>query len=194
MKLIVGLGNPGDTYAHTRHNAGRLLVEYIAARESARFFKKKATPAFLAQTEWDKEEVLLAVPATFMNLSGEAVAPLLAHFKINPKKDLLAVVDDAALPFGRLRLRSRGSDGGHNGLKSIQQVIGSSDYARLRIGIAPGEDSEISLEEYVLSGFNAREKKVLPEILQKGYEACCLWATRPMAAAMNVINPLNKKG
>ena len=192
MKLIVGLGNPGQGYAATRHNAGRRLIEYIASHRPLAFSKKKSLYVSIASLEWDGQPVTLAFPEVFMNLSGTAVHQLVNHLSIDPKKNLLIVVDDFALPFGHLRLRSRGSDGGHNGLKSIHQTLGSSEYARLRLGI--GRPSlapplgEASFEKYVLSSFNSKEKKDLEAFLERGVQACRLWVTQPIERAMNVIN------
>lgn len=185
MKLIVGLGNPGDRYSDTRHNAGRRLVEFAAKRQGVSFSKKKAFEASFVTLDWEGQPVTLAYPETFMNVSGKAVFALVRHFEIDPRKNLLIVVDDIALPLGRLRLRARGSDGGHNGLKSIQEVLGE-EYPRLRLGIGCETTGEV--EDYVLSPFRPAEKKILKEVLEKGYEACRLWVSQPFSAAMNVVN------
>ena len=187
MKLIIGLGNPGEAYANTRHNAGRRLMEFVASYYGLKFLKKRKLRASLASFEWEKTPVTFAYPETFMNLSGEAVLALVRSFSLDWKKDLLIVVDDSALPFGRLRLRSRGSDGGHNGLKSICQHLGGSDYARLRMGI-DSPSKNIPLEEYVLSPFDSDEKKELRDFLEKGLEASKCWALNPIHQAMNIVN------
>ncbi len=123
-----------------------------------------------------------------MNESGEAVRRLAGHFKIDFKSELLVVVDDAALPFGRLRLRARGSDGGHRGLRSIESALGSQDYARLRVGIAPAKPVEEPLEKYVLRSFKSEEERKLGEILRRGIESCKLWVTGPIERAMDQTN------
>lgn len=195
MKLIVGLGNPGDVYTRTRHNIGRRLVESIAAREKAPFSAKKSQKAALAEVNWDLP-VLLAFPLTFMNLSGEAVAALVKYRKIDATRDLLIVVDDIALPFGKFRLRGEGSAGGHNGLASIEAHLGSRTYARLRIGIgARGEgdvpglaNREEPLRDYVLGAFKPAEEKRMKDLLSCGAEACRSWASEPLANAMNRTN------
>ena len=135
MKLIVGLGNPGAKYASTRDNIGRQLIESLARKQRVSFSKKKALQASVVEMDWEGRPVVLAYPETFMNVSGETISSLTQHFSINPQSHLLIAVDDFALPFAKLRLRSRGSDGGHNGLKSITQILGSSYYAMLRLVI-----------------------------------------------------------
>jgi PTH1 family peptidyl-tRNA hydrolase len=128
-----------------------------------------------------------------MNESGEAVRRLVAHFGIHFKSDLLVVMDDAALPLGRLRLRASGEDGGHLGLRSIERALGSQGYARLRIGIMPSHPTASSLEEFVLSPFEADEKHRLEEILRRSVASCRLWVTGSMAKAMDYTNkPLDR--
>ncbi len=194
MKLIVGLGNPGIQYEGTRHNIGRVLVESIGKDLHVAFSKKRRLNAEVAESSWDQTPFLLAFPEVFMNVSGQAIQLLAAHYGIQPETDLLIVIDEFALPFGRLRLRPRGQDAGHNGLKSIDQVLGHQNYARLRLGIGLPADGEIRqevpLEEYVLNSFEEKERKALPAMLQKGREACRLWLTRPIEEAMNTVNAL----
>jgi PTH1 family peptidyl-tRNA hydrolase len=190
-KLIVGLGNPGDAYAETRHNAGRRLIEFIVSRHSIRFSKKTKLNAFVVSFSWEGHEVVLAYPDLFMNLSGAGVRKLVEHFSIVPGKNLLIAVDDVALPFGSLRLRSRGSDGGHNGLKSVNAELQNSGYARLRLGVGRQEKKDellMPLEEYVLSPFSKTEKKQIPAFLERGYEACRLWISQTIDKAMNNVN------
>ena len=191
MKLIIGLGNPGIRYTGTRHNAGRLLVEFLAKSEGLKWRREKALQASVAKTLWGSEEVMLARPEVFMNLSGEPVSLLMRRTRVDASQDLLIVVDDVALPFGKWRLRGKGSDGGHNGLKSITLLLGSSVYPRLRMGIAPAESAEKiqDMAGYVLESFESREKTALSQVLEKGGEACRVWASKPMAAAMNIVNP-----
>lgn len=196
MKLIIGLGNPGAEYTHTRHNIGRRLIESIVERERAVFSFPKSLQAAVASTQWAGKAIYLAYPLIYMNLSGEAVAMLTAHFKIKSLDDLLIVVDDIALPFGKFRLRGEGSSGGHNGLLSIEECLESWEYPRLRIGIGTFEDrhSEKSagakelLKDYVLSVFDSDEEKRMEELLTTGQKACRSWALEPLAKAMNWIN------
>ncbi len=193
MRLVVGLGNSGTQYADTRHNAGRRLIDFIAAKHALEFSKKKSLKASVSSFVWEGQDVTLARPETFMNLSGEAVSCLVRHFEIEIPKDLLILVDDMALPFGRIRLRSKGTDGGHNGLKSVEQTLQTQAYARLRLGIG-GRDAEKSApledgyQDYVLSPFAAAERRGLEAFLKKGETACRLWITQPVEAAMNIVN------
>lgn len=189
MKLIVGLGNPGAQYSKTRHNIGRLLIEYLASVQlsPSRFYKK--LKASVTSLKIGREEVVIAYPEIFMNVSGAAVAALTQHYKIKASEDLLVVVDDFNIPFGKFRLRSRGSDGGHNGLKSIAAALGTSAYPRLRFGIGhPAGMPQVSCEDYVLSKFNSEEIKWLPELFRKGKAACGLWITQGIEKAMNAVN------
>jgi PTH1 family peptidyl-tRNA hydrolase len=190
MKLIVGLGNPGDEYARTRHNIGRRLLEFIAAEEGVKFASKKSQQAALASVSWNGEAVALAYPLTYMNLSGEAVSALVKYGKVEAAKDVLIVVDDIALPFGKFRLRLEGSTGGHNGLASIEERLGSREYSRLRIGIGGPEPrkSQEPLKDYVLSPFNAAEEKKMKALLECGREACRAWVLGPTTKAMNRVN------
>lgn len=196
MKLIVGLGNPGDEYARTRHNIGRRLMEFIAGEEKVKFAFKKPQKAALASVSWNGETLHLAHPLTYMNLSGEAIVALVKYWKIAASKDLLIVVDDIALPFGTFRLRGEGSSGGHNGLASIEEHLGSREYPRLRIGIGPLRNKTEAksactvepLRDYVLSAFTAAEEKKMKELLGKGIEACRAWVSEPLTRAMNRVN------
>ena len=195
MKLIVGLGKPGDAYAPTRHNIGRRLVEFIASKEKAQFTSKKNQRAALASVLWDAETVYLTHPLTYMNLSGDAVAALVKYRNIDTARDLLIVVDDVALPFGKFRMRGEGSAGGHNGLASIETCLGTRNYPRLRIGIgALAEGINVSgppeepLRDYVLSPFKSSEEKRMKELLECGEEACRAWAQEPLSKVMSRVN------
>lgn len=200
MKLILGLGNPGAEYTRTRHNIGRRLIEAIAAKEKISLASKRPLKAALAPAVWSGETVYLAYPLTYMNLSGGPAKALFAHLRIPSLKDILIVVDDIALPFGKFRLRGEGSSGGHNGLASIDESFGSSDYPRLRIGIGPREgqvrsqssEADDWLRDYVLSTFDTGEEKEMGPLLEKGVEACRFWALEPLAASMNRINAKEK--
>ncbi len=150
--LIVGLGNPGAEYAKTRHNAGFLLVEKLAARWQVDWKNERKFNARMARAERHGRRVLLCQPQTFMNSSGEAVGALMNFYQL-PLKRLLVVVDDADLPLGEIRLRAGGSSGGHHGLESIEQHLGSREFARLRIGIGR-QDGAREITDYVLSRFD----------------------------------------
>ena len=172
MKLIVGLGNPGSTYRGTRHNAGFDVLDCLAARHGLRFVKNRDAQSALAEGSIAGQEVILQMPLTYMNLSGEAVACLVRKHQL-PLSNLLVVVDDAALPFGRLRFRAEGSAGGHNGLKSIEACVQTISYARLRVGI--GDSGGGDLADYVLSSFTPEERDALPELYERAAKAVELW-------------------
>ena len=188
MKLIVGLGNPGSSYQATRHNIGRRVIETLARLDSRKLEKKSRLLSSLASLKWEGQSVTLAVPETFMNESGRPVKALVEHFSIDPSQDLLIVVDDVALPFGKLRLRPQGSDGGHNGLKSVEEFLQSDCYARLRIGIASERLSGQTLKDYVLSAFKPEEERGMASVLEAGGRACRLWTSASIAEAMNAVN------
>ena len=158
------------------------------------FFKKKSLDASLVSFDWDGYPLTIAYPETFMNLSGRPVAKLLHQLRLDPQRDLLILVDDVALPFGRLRLRGFGSDGGHNGLKSIHQALNSAYYARLRIGIGAvwdegkRETSLETLERYVLSPFPKEEERAFAKIQPKALEAARWWLSEPIDKAMSIVN------
>ena len=137
MKVIVGLGNPGAKYAGTRHNVGFEVIDYLAAAPGCSPFREKFE-AFVAEMKEGDETVLLVKPLTFMNLSGPAIAQVLAYFKIDVA-DLLIVCDDVNLPLGKLRARASGSEGGHNGLRLVAEALGTIEYARLRVGVGRGD-------------------------------------------------------
>src|SRR5437870_5053902 len=166
MRLIVGLGNPGNEYEWTRHNLGFMLIDKLAADAGA-MVKRRECRSLVASAIIENERVRLVKPQTFMNLSGEAVACLLAKYEIDDaSRSLIVVSDDLALPFGTIRLRQRGSAGGHNGLKSIISSLGTNEFIRLRIGIQP--DHAISdAKNFVLHEFTRTEKESLLESLER---------------------------
>ena len=184
MKLIVGLGNPGDEYKATRHNVGFDVVEELSRRWDVRLKSWKAI-ADLAMV--GDRGVLLAAPRTFMNASGEAVGRIAAFHKIDPA-DVLVVVDEVQLPVGRLRIRPFGSAGGHNGLKSIIQHIGEA-FPRLRIGIGRG-DPRWDLADHVLSTFGREEREVVDRAVSRAADAV---AAEGIGATMNKFNAAGDK-
>ena len=184
MKLIVGLGNPGREYEHTRHNVGFQVAEELAHRYRVTLkthAKWKARAAKIAELD---DGVLVAEPTTFMNLSGWAVREIAAFHKLAPS-DVLVVVDDADLPLGRLRLRAGGSAGGHNGLKSVIQELGTPDFPRLRVGVGrqPGE-----LKNHVLGRFSEEERAQIYAAVARAADAAELFAKENILAAMNRYN------
>lgn len=190
MKLIVGLGNPGQKYFGTRHNIGRAMVELIAAEASLKFSEKRPLKSCIASMPVEDKEILLSFPTTFMNLSGQSVQALIRSKGIDFARDLLVIVDDLDLPVGHLRLRVKGSCGGHNGLRSIEQSIGSNEFARLRIGVGhPGPGGDVS--HYVLSKFRSEEREALLGAKDRVREACSLWAFDTVESAMSVVNSSN---
>ena len=187
LSLIVGLGNPGREYARTRHNAGFLVVDRLASQWKASWRHEKKFQSQLARCERDDHRVILCKPETFMNSSGEAVAALAGFHKLQIRR-MLVVVDDADLPLGGIRLRPSGSSGGHHGLESIEQHLGSRDYARQRIGIGRGEWSAREITDYVLAPFRAGERELLEKVLQKACEQIECWLSAGVTQAMNRFN------
>ncbi|NJK79928.1 MAG: aminoacyl-tRNA hydrolase [Chloroflexaceae bacterium] len=186
MWLIVGLGNPGEQYARTRHNIGFECVERLAARHGLQFNKKRAQ-ADIAEGTIGGQRVVLARPFTFMNLSGRSVVGLKGWYKINPAEALLVIYDDLDLPFGKLRLRQRGSAGTHNGMRSIVNLMGSQDFPRLRVGIdkpPPRWDTAA----YVLGRFSTEQQEELPFIYEQVADAVELVVREGFTAAMNKYN------
>ncbi|HKP72183.1 MAG TPA: aminoacyl-tRNA hydrolase [Pyrinomonadaceae bacterium] len=167
--LIVGLGNPGAQYEWTRHNLGFLVVERLA-REAGREIKREECRALVGRAEIENRKVELAKPQTYMNLSGESVACLLRKRELKATTDLIVISDDLALPFGTLRLRPRGSSGGHNGLKSIIAQTGTDEFARLRIGIQP-EHPLADAKRYVLERFPQSMRGDVEKVLERSAEA-----------------------
>ncbi len=185
MKLIVGLGNPGAQYRQTRHNIGFAALDEIARRREVEFESAPAD-AMIAKVRDLAEPVLLAKPLTFMNLSGHAVGDLLRYFRIE-LRDLFVVVDDANLPLAQLRARARGSDGGHNGMKSIIAQLGTQEFARLRIGVGRGH-AERDLADHVLSRFAPEEQAEIAAAIARAADAAQMFVTDGIGAVMNRFN------
>ncbi len=166
MKLIVGLGNPGKRYENTRHNAGFMAVDYLAGQFEFDGFKKSDKHnAEIAEGRIGDEKTLLIKPQTFMNLSGMAVRSVMQFYKI-PVEDLIVIYDEAELPSGTLRVRPKGSAGGHNGMKSIIQEVGTDEFVRIRIGIAPVAEFKGDLESYVLGQLSDEESSLMGDVLR----------------------------
>jgi PTH1 family peptidyl-tRNA hydrolase len=168
MFLIVGLGNPGDEYAGTRHNLGFMLVDKLAAQAGATV-RRKECRSLVGGASIEDQRVTLVKPQTFMNLSGEAVSCLTQKDQLEGSS-LIVISDDLALPFGAIRLRERGSAGGHNGLKSIISALGTNEFIRLRIGIQP-DHPLADAKKFVLSDFARTEQVELEEVLDRAAEA-----------------------
>jgi PTH1 family peptidyl-tRNA hydrolase len=189
MKVILGLGNPGKQYERTRHNVGWWVLDHLADVWHFGAWKAEGQ-ALVASGLVGNAKVRLVKPQTFMNLSGIVLATHLKRPFWSPKTDLLVVVDDVALPVGTYRLRSQGSAGGHNGLKSVEQHIGHRDYARLRIGIQPVDPERRigDLADYVLSPFGKTEREEVLALMPKFTDAAELWIRDGIVKAMNAHN------
>ena len=184
-KLIVGLGNIGNEYSDTRHNIGFMILDALVKASNVVFDVNKRYGA-LAELRLKNQHLLLLKPYTYMNLSGNAVRYWMQKEKIEPE-NLLIVVDDLALPFGTLRLKTKGSDAGHNGLKHIQDILGTTQYNRLRFGI--GNDFPQGRQiDFVLDSFTEEEQKLLPERIEKAVEAIQSFALAGVDITMNIFN------
>ena len=185
MRLVVGLGNPGGRYAGTRHNVAWQVLDELARRWGAR---KIGANAFYTAREAEVagDTVVLMQPLTFMNRAGEAVDAW-QHEPREPAADLMVVGDDVYLPLGALRIRARGSSGGHRGLESVERALGHRDFARLRIGVGAAESSA-SLREHVLTEFTAEERTRIDEAAGKAADAVECWVAEGIQAAMNRFN------
>ncbi len=189
MKVIVGLGNPGRRYEETRHNVGWWALDHLA--DVWHFDGWRADgDAAMAEGRVGEERVRLVKPQTYMNLSGVALRPYLRRLEWSGLQDLLVVVDEVAIPLGTFRLRATGSAGGHNGLKSIEATLGTRDYARLRIGIAPldPERQVGDLADFVLDRFEEDERGVVRDLLPRIGDAVDCWAREGIQQAMNAHN------
>ena len=185
MKLIVGLGNPGKRYAGTRHNVGFDVLDLLASRHRIEW--ESAPRGIDALSGRGRAaEVIVAKPLTFMNLSGQAVRDLLQFYKI-AAGDALIVVDDTNLELGRLRARPSGSAGGHNGLKSVIEALGSEDFARLRVGVGRG-DARRDLADHVLAKFDADERSIVAETVTRAADAVELFLAEGIGPVMNRFN------
>jgi PTH1 family peptidyl-tRNA hydrolase len=185
MKLVVGLGNPGPKYEGTRHNIGYAVVDYLAAAPGVGSWRRRFQSR-VAETADGSESLLLMKPETFMNLSGRAVREAVDFYKLGPA-DLLVVCDDIALPLGKLRARAKGSHGGQNGLRSIQEALGTQEYSRLRIGVgSPGEHWDAA--DYVLGRFKPAERKAVEDAVAQAAQAVLLWVRHGIDVCMNRVN------
>ncbi len=183
MKAIVGLGNPGNQYAGTRHNIGFMVVERLAQRYDAPT-RKSRFKSLVTEISIGNEKVILLEPQTYMNLSGDAVRLMGTWYKLYAD-EILVVLDELDLPFGTLRLRERGSAGGHNGLASIIQRLGTNEFPRLRVGISRGRSSATA---QVLSKFSTDEQRELPFVIDNAADACRIWVQEGAVPAMNQVN------
>ncbi len=187
MKLIIGLGNPGAKYENTRHNAGFKVVSHLADKHSISGKTESKFNAIVGKGKIEFEDVVIFEPLTYMNLSGQAVSSVMSFYKIQ-KEDILVVYDDLSLDLGIIRFRSNGSDGGHNGIKSIIQHLGGDNkFARLKVGIGP-QPSFLASEDFVLQKFSNEEKKSLDKITPICSEAIEFCIKNGISDSMNRYN------
>jgi len=186
LHLIVGLGNPGAEYARTRHNAGFRLADRLVERWHASWTAARKFNARLARVKRGEQRVLLCQPQTFMNASGEAVRAVADYYSVPPER-LLVVVDDADLPLGEIRLRPRGSSGGHHGLESLEQHLGTRDFPRLRIGIGRQAGAR-EITDYVLSRFSSTEAALADKVLVVACDQVDCWLDAGIQKAMSQFN------
>ena len=182
MRLIVGLGNPGASYRYTRHNIGFMTAEALAQRLDIRFKRSFLLKGRLAQ----KGDILLAKPQTFMNLSGQSVKRIVERFRV-AASDVFVICDDLSLPFGTLRLRRKGSSGGHNGLSSVAESLGTQDFCRLRIGIGAPQGG-VDPADFVLSDFTPKERGELSPVIARACDCAVAWTESDIEKVMAEFN------
>ena len=187
LYLVAGLGNPGAEYAFTRHNAGFLAVDAFAAKCGADWKPERSYRSDLCRVAVGSVKAVLCKPRTFMNRSGDAIASLAGFYKVPPPR-ILVLVDDADLPFGQIRLRGSGSSGGHHGLESIENQLGSRDFARLRIGIGRTERGLREITGHVLGRFGPEEQELLGRVLDRAAAQVECYLTEGLEKAMCQFN------
>ncbi len=186
MYLVAGLGNPGSQYEMTRHNIGFHTIDYIADELGVKI-KKLKFKALYGECEIAGEKVFLAKPQTYMNLSGDSIAEFASFYKI-PTENIVIISDDIALAAGKIRIRAKGSAGGHNGLKSIIYRLNSDAFARVRIGVGQPEHEDYDLADYVLGRFSKEEIPILENSIIRSYKAVCEIIENGTQSAMNKFN------
>jgi PTH1 family peptidyl-tRNA hydrolase len=191
MKLVVGLGNPGPEYRETRHNVGFLVVDELAKRWRVEDEWREKFDALVSRTGIGDDAVYLAKPLTFMNLSGQAIAGLAGFYKIDPA-EVFVVTDDVALPLGRLRARRDGGAGGHNGLKSVIQHLGTQAFPRMRVGVGRGDDRR-DLSDHVLGRFEAGERDIVSAAVLRAADATETYLREGIERAMSAFNAAEKQ-
>ncbi|MCA9402015.1 MAG: aminoacyl-tRNA hydrolase [Candidatus Omnitrophica bacterium] len=191
-KLIIGLGNPGKNYTFTRHNLGFLVVERFAQQLGLKFQLSSFTNGVTAQGAWEEHAIGLLLPLTYMNRSGMAVRQAMEHLDI-AAENILVVTDDFQIPFQQMRLKSKGSDGGHNGLASIIEHLNTQVFPRLRVGIGDGKKRN-EWVDFVLGEFTSREKKDLEDLTSAAVDCCKIWINEGINKAMEKYNRRNEHG
>jgi len=185
MKVIIGLGNPGKQYENTRHNIGFTVVDELAKRLNIALDKSKFNGLY-GIGHISGEKVILLKPMTYMNLSGECVRPLLDYYNLT-EDNIVVIYDDLDLPVGKIRLRMKGSAGGHNGIKSLIQHLNTKEFKRIRIGIDRPKN-EIPIPNYVLGSFTSEEKEDIQYSVNKAADACEKWISKSFLEVMNEFN------
>ena len=185
MKLIVALGNIGDKYCFTRHNAGFMTVDYWATNSDFSFREESKLKCFFAKIKYNNDDIIIIKPTTFMNLSGEAVSLVANYYKINVE-DILVIYDDISLDLGKLRFRANGSDGGHNGIKSVIKHLGTNKFDRLKVGVGP--QPPIPSEAFVLQNFSKEQEPILKDTLKLANEAVKFYLENGIQKAQNKFN------
>jgi len=185
MKCIIGLGNPGKKYTHTRHNIGFMVMDELSRRHGIHFNKEKFKCHY-QNTFFQQEKVLFVKPQTFMNLSGEGVKPLLDYYKVK-LEDVLIIYDDLDLPIGKIRLRKKGGHGGHNGLRSLIDHFGTREFKRMRIGIGRPTD-HTPIIQYVLQPFHKSDQEDVANVIDLSANACEEWIKTTFNDVMNKYN------
>ena len=188
--LIVGLGNPGPEYAKTRHNCGFRALDILAQKLGCKVDKGKFEGLY-GQTTYEGHKLYLLKPLTYMNLSGRSVLQLSAYFNIPPQR-IVVIFDDISLDIGRLRIRSNGSAGGHNGIKSIISQLGSQDFPRVKVGVGAKPNPDFDLADWVLSAFSASEEKSLQATLDRAADAALCIVSQGTMEAANRFNAAGK--
>jgi PTH1 family peptidyl-tRNA hydrolase len=186
MKLIVGLGNPGLIYAGSRHNIGFLVVKSLARSLKVALKRDRSVFSVTGKAKWREHNIILAMPQTFMNLSGVAVKAMLKKFKAHPE-DLLVICDDLDLELARIKIRPSGTSGGQRGLQSIIEHIGTQEFNRLRIGIGRPTKSTHAAR-YVLTDFSRKEKIIVQEVKVDALDCCISWVEKGLVETMNTFN------
>lgn len=187
FKLIVGLGNPGDEYKKNRHNSGFMTADYMSGKLGLTdIWRAWQNTGLYCEFDNNGEKVYILKPQTYMNLSGRAVQSLASFYKIQPSQ-ILIIYDDLALPFGKIRIRKDGSAGSHNGMSSVITCVGSNEIPRIRIGIGP-RPSHIQGKDYVLGNFTKDELSIMPDVLDKAFNAVKTCLEKDIDTAMNIYN------
>lgn len=186
-RILFGLGNPGERYAKTRHNAGWQVLDVLAARHGERFTATRLIHGEVGDITVAGQRVRMIKPASYMNRVGPVYLRACDVFDCDPD-DALVLVDDFNLPMGRLRFRAEGSAAGHNGLKSVEHALATQAYPRLKLGIGPAPEGA-RWADYVLRGYNAAQREALPDLLERAADACEHWVSDGLTAAANRFNP-----